>query len=155
MFTRQTAHALTARSPFAQSILTLLAAALFAVSAPAIADDDIDAVRATIFDYFDGLNERDEERLRRAFDPSAHLKSVTEDGTIRVEPIADAIGRWMAADAKSRNGVVLAIDVVDNEVARVVFDFDGEYTDFLTLLKLGGDWKIIDKVFVRNQEPGR
>ena len=126
-------------------------AALVAVfaAAPGHAQDDIDAVRAAVFDYFEGINEVSRERLDRAFDPSASLKSVTDDGTIRVEPIADAIRRWMAADPKSRAGTILSIEVHAGQVARVVFDFDGSYLDYLTLLKLEGQWKIVDKVFVR------
>ena len=59
--------------------------------------------------------------------------------------------RWMAAKPQPRAGVILSIDVSDEQVARVVFDFDGAYTDFLTLMKIDGRWKIIDKVFIRTQ----
>jgi len=137
------------RLSFSAAIRAMLIAAALAVSGAASAADDMAAIRATVFDYFEGINEKDRERLERAFDEGAYLKSVTDDGTVRAEPIADAIARWMKAEARSRSGAILSVDVVDGRVARVVFDFDGDYVDFLTLFKLDGEWKIIDKAFIR------
>lgn len=116
------------------------------------ADDtaDMTAIHTTVFDYFEGLNNQDEQRLERAFDPSAQLKSPSDDGTVRVEPISAAIARWLRGDNKqSRVGNITAVDITDGRIARVVFDFDGVYTDFLILMKLDGQWKIVDKVFIR------
>ena len=134
---------------FPAAIRAIVIAALLASSAPGFADDDIAAVRATVFDYFDGINEKDRERIDRAFDDSAYLKSVADDGTLRAEPIAEAKARWMEAAARSRTGSILSVDVFDGRVARVVFDFDGVYVDFLTLFKIDGEWKIVDKAFLR------
>lgn len=133
----------------------LLAALLMVIAMGPVratsANDDIDAIRAAVFDYFEGINEVDRERIERAFDGSASLKSVAEDGGIRVESIAEARNRWLKAEPQPRTGVILSLDVSDGKVARVVFDFDGAYLDFLTLLKIDGQWKIIDKVFIRTR----
>ena len=118
--------------------------------ARARAADELAAIRTAVFDYFEGINTADRARLERAFDPSAALKSVDPSGAIAVEPIADAIARWSRGEAARRRGVILSIDIADGEIARVVFDFDGAYTDFLTLANVGGRWKIIDKVFIRH-----
>jgi protease I len=109
---------------------------------------DSAAIRAAVFDYFEGINEVDEVRLRRAFAAHANLKSVSASGQLNVEPIEAAIGRWLAAAPQARSGAILSLDVADGGVARVVFDFDGRYTDYLTLMRLAGEWRIIDKVFV-------
>lgn len=136
-----------------RSLLSLLRFLLFGVclaaAISATAADDLTAIRDTVFDYFDGINTVDRERLERAFDSSAELKSVGESGMLEVEPIADAIARWMGAKAAERRGDILAVDMAGGEVARVVFDYDGAYVDFLTLVKLNGQWRIIDKVFIR------
>lgn len=112
------------------------------------AEGDLAAIRATVFDYFDGINEVSRERLERAFDASAELKSVGGDGDIVAQPIDVVIERWMAKAPAEREGEILSMDVTDGEIARVVFDYNGDYIDFLTLAKLQGRWKIIDKVFI-------
>lgn len=128
----------------------LLLAISVAIGGPVAAAEDTAAISATVFDYFDGINEVSRERLERAFDPAAALKSVGPSGALLVEPIGEAIDRWMRGKASSRTGTILAIDIdPDGQVARVVFDYDGAYTDYLSLAKLGGQWKIIDKVYVQ------
>ncbi|MEE4279325.1 MAG: nuclear transport factor 2 family protein [Halieaceae bacterium] len=112
------------------------------------AEGDFAAIRAAVFDYFDGINEVSRERLERAFDASAELKNVGDDGRIVAQPIAEVIERWMQKAPAVRRGEILSIDVTDGEIARVVFDYNGDYIDFLTLARVQGQWKIIDKVFV-------
>ena len=121
---------------------------LLGTAAGRSADGDFAAIRAVVFDYFDGINEVSRERLERAFDPGAELKNVGADGTIVAQPIDEVIERWMAKQPAARDGEILSIDVTDGEIARVVFDYNGDYIDFLTLAKVKGEWKIIDKVFV-------
>ncbi|MFK7829322.1 MAG: nuclear transport factor 2 family protein [Congregibacter sp.] len=131
----------------------VLLAASITISRPAYGADDHAAIRTAVFDYFEGINEVSRVRLERAFDSDAELKSVNASGALAAEPIADAIARWMHGDASTRRGEVLSVDLfgdaVGGQFARVVFDFDGAYIDLLTLAKLQGQWKIIDKVFVR------
>lgn len=129
-------------------LITLLGLCLF-TSGALFANDDLSAIRATVFDYLEGVNELSLVRLERAFDESAALKSVDKSGGLVVEPIANAIDRWMQGDPAHRSGKILSIALSDGPIARVVFDYDGAYVDFLTLAKLKGRWKIIDKVFIR------
>ncbi|WOJ92848.1 nuclear transport factor 2 family protein [Congregibacter variabilis] len=119
------------------------------VSDAVAANDEMPAIRAAVFDYFEGVNEVDLVRLERAFDEHAALKSVDHSGALVVEPIADAIDRWMQGEPATRSGKILSMELADGPVARVVFDYDGAYIDFLSLAKLKGQWKIIDKVFIR------
>jgi len=133
------------------SLIALVLVALVAAGGAGpvrAAEQDFAGIRAAVFDYFEGINEVSRERLERAFDPSAELKNVGEDGAIVRQPIAQVIERWMAKEPVRREGEILSIDVTDGEIARVVFDYNGAYIDFLTLAKVRGHWKIIDKVFV-------
>ena len=118
------------------------------VSAQGYDPVEADAIQTVVFDYFDGINTKNRKRIERAFSKTAQLKSPAEDGTVKFEPIADAIERWMEGKAKERIGKVLSIKVTEGQVAEVKFDFDGEFIDFLTLMKLNGQWKIVDKVFI-------
>ncbi|WP_008292919.1 nuclear transport factor 2 family protein [Congregibacter litoralis] len=131
-----------------KAVLSTLLTVLVLMFSSISSADDIDGVRAAVFDYFEGINEVSEVRLKRAFADTAALKSVGEKGDLRVEPISAAIGRWLAGTAKQRRGSIVSVDLSGYPIARVVFDFDGAYTDFLTLAKLKGQWKIIDKVFI-------
>ena len=145
-------HAVTCwpvRRSFTGLLGLMLLTACLTVSVSASAADELQAIRDTVFDYFEGINQVDRDRLERAFDPSAALKSVDESGALVVEPIADAMARWMRGQVTERRGDILSIDRAGGQVARVVFDFDGDYVDFLTLVKLNGHWRIIDKVFIR------
>ncbi len=134
----------------ARGIIAAAFALLSTLAAPSSWADgeDFSSIRAAVFDYFEGINEVSEERLRRAFDPSASMKNVGEDGSINAQPIEDVIARWLTKTPEARTGEILSIDVTDGEIARVVFDYNGDYLDFLTLAKVRGEWKIIDKVFV-------
>jgi hypothetical protein len=114
----------------------------------AAAGNDLYAIRAAVFDYFEGINEASLERLQRAFHPGAFLKSPAADGSLKIEPIAHAIERWVSAEPHPREGYIRSLEIVEGRLARVVFDFNGRYIDFLTLVKLQGRWKIIDKAFV-------
>ncbi|MFT4769966.1 MAG: hypothetical protein ACI8RN_003120 [Glaciecola sp.] len=135
--------------PFERWLASALLGLSLCLSGPVAADDEFTAIRATVFDYFEGINELSLDHLQRAFDANAALKSVDASGTLVVEPIADAIDRWMQSDAVQRRGKILSIDLSGGPIALVVFDYDGAYVDFLTLARLQGQWKIIDKVFVR------
>ncbi|TCO76081.1 nuclear transport factor 2 family protein [Chromatocurvus halotolerans] len=137
------------RRSFTGSLRLLLLAACLTAAVSASAADELAAIRDTVFDYFEGINQVDRDRLERAFDPSATLKSVDASGALVVEPIADAMARWMQGQATERRGDILSIDMAGGQVARVVFNFDGDYVDFLTLVKLDGHWRIINKVFIR------
>ena len=134
----------------ARNFLTLALCSLIILGTAPVqaADSEVAAVQATVYDYFEGINAKDRARLENAFDTSAQLKSPDGDGAVKVEPIADAIARWMSGEAQSRKGKILALEITDNQVAQVVFDYDGIFVDFLTLFKLDGQWKIVDKSFI-------
>lgn len=112
------------------------------------AADDFTAIRAAVFDYLEGINEVNRDRLERAFHPGAELKHVNEEGELVAQPIAAVIERWLAKAPAARTGEITSIDINGGSIARVVFDYNGEYVDFLTLAKTQGRWKIVDKVFI-------
>lgn len=109
---------------------------------------DFAAIHAVVFDYLEGINTVDRERLERAFHPGAELKSVDEEGGLLARPIGEVIDRWMNNAPGTRSGEVISMEINDGKIARVVFDYNGEYTDFLTVARVKGRWQIIDKVFI-------
>ena len=73
------------------------------------------------------------------------------DGVLSV-PIRDAIKKWTSRPADESWGKVLSIDIVDGRMAvsKVEMLYRGHiYIDLLSLYKINGDWKIVNKTFVR------
>ena len=117
--------------------------------------DDV-GVKEAVFAYFDGILNNDEQKLNRAFAiAGGHMKSIQQihGGTdvVKSQPMAEVLEGWKKLTFdKSMTGRILSMDIVDGSLATVVFDFGGAYTDILTLAKMNGTWKIINKVFIVN-----
>ncbi len=72
------------------------------------------------------------------------------DGVVSVL-IRDAIKRWTSRPADKSWGKVLSIDIVDGHMAAATVEmiYRGHiYLDLLSLHKINGDWKIVNKLFV-------
>ncbi|MCQ8186172.1 nuclear transport factor 2 family protein [Parvularcula maris] len=137
------------------------ALALFAL-APAQAMDpstDEQAIEAAVFDYFDGQGEKSEERLNRAFyGETAQMVGIlkTDDGSdeVRTWEMKDVITNWAEGEPseEERSGEIISMDIADGRLATVMFDSNGRFTDALTLAKIDGEWKIVQKVFIRQDQ---
>ncbi len=136
---------------------TLILACFLAVPAAAQSSDDKAAITAAVFDYFHGQGEASHERLLRAFDAD----NATMVGVIRGEDGKDAVRSWKdmnevlsswAANASppggDRAGEIISMNVVNDNLAVVLFRSAGNFYDALTLGKVNGQWKIIAKAFV-------
>ena len=134
----------------------LLVAGSTLVAAMGDSDADDKAVREVVDSYFKGVTQTDRSLLEKAWDtPNAHMKYVRkdEDGkeAVHVIPIAKAFDNWLSREAPSSTGRVLSLDIVDGKMAMVKYQFiygKTDYTDCLSLYKINGDWKIVNKVFV-------
>lgn len=127
--------------------------------APALAGDgDEEAITAAVFDYFEGQGERSAERLNRAFHAeTAQMVGVMdgEDGTdVRTWAMNETIPRWSEGEPSTddRVGKIMSMNIADGRLATVMFDSDGRFYDALTLAKIDGEWKIVQKVFVRQDQ---
>ena len=137
--------------------LVLLTAlwSLLLISPLAAKDDDYSAIEATVFNYFDGYKAGDRARLNRAFDLKTGRMMTAqkqEDGSdaMTVWPITDVIDGWVKKGPRTDDmvGKILSVDIAGSQIATVTFDFNGAYTDILTLAKIGDDWKIVNKLFI-------
>lgn len=116
---------------------------------------EIAEVEKTLRVYFDGLYEGDTSKLGEAFHPLSHLYSVSADGAPADLPRAD----WFKMvesrpSAKSqgseRRDRIVSIDFSGpaTAFAKVECQIPPRYfTDYLTLLKIGGRWQVIAKAF--------
>ncbi|GAB4541845.1 MAG: hypothetical protein Tsb0010_19120 [Parvularculaceae bacterium] len=139
----------------------ILAAAAFALAPVAafaqsdVSDDEL-AVREAVHGYFWGRQNGDQERLAAAFDQEyGDMKYVADgdDGEIvQIVSLRDFAARLNRPIPNDSHGRILSMDIVDGKMAWVKFLIDTENTDFvdyLMLYKRNGEWRIVNKMFVR------
>jgi hypothetical protein len=108
-------------------------------------------VRAAIEHYLRGHATGSGEHHRRAFHPEAKLFFTREGRLAQMtseEYISRSPGR-PAADEAQRRRRVESVDVTgDAAVAKVVLEYPQvTFTDYMSLLKIDGEWKIVNKTF--------
>lgn len=123
---------------------------------------EIDLIKITIENYYNGYINRDFLLLEKAFD--------IENGTMKVPVLKDEkiigfenhffknlIQKWRSREKLSEDILkkcalnILTIDVVDQQMASTKISMKVDtitYIDILSLQKIGDDWKIINKIFV-------
>lgn len=130
-----------------KKILLLLFLSLPALSFAQQAE--IKSITHTVNLYFEGMMERNAEKLEEAFLPEAKLIGYRGD-QLFVTPFAE----WAAGTAKGSprdpaqfSNEIKAIRIVGNmAMAETELYWPGiYYYDFLTLIKVGETWKIVHK----------
>ncbi len=111
-------------------------------------------ITRTIGVYFDGLYEGDTEKLASIFHPACHLFA-HDDGKL----LDWSREHWFevvrqrgapAAQGHARHDRIVSIDMSDENTAVVTCECaipPRYFTDFLTLIRVEGDWKIVSKSF--------
>ena len=116
---------------------------------------DYNAIAEVIEHYVDGARSGSGEDMKPAFHEDA-----TIFGYVGADLLAGPIRQlfdWNDANgpATALQARIASIDLVDT-VATVRLELDDwtghRFTDLFTLLKLGGQWKIVNKVFHLHQE---
>jgi len=113
----------------------------------------------TLAVYFDGLHHSDTDRLARVFHPRASYVTATEAEANGEEPLLLTMGEYFpiverrpspASRGEARRDRVISVEFAGpvTAFARVECAIAPKrFTDFLTLIKVGGRWQIIAKVF--------
>lgn len=129
------------------ALAPLAGAVLLTAAARADRSADEAAIRATIQHYFDGGMS-----VRRAFHPTARMTFVRD--SLIVVPIEDYIRRVEESAGKDggwKEKRIASIDIANTAaVARLeLASGDNRVTDYMTLLKIDGQWLIVNKTFSR------
>ncbi|HEU4596156.1 MAG TPA: nuclear transport factor 2 family protein [Pyrinomonadaceae bacterium] len=114
------------------------------------------AVRQAIEHYFRGHATGQGEHFRKVFHPESKLFAVREGKFWQLtseQYIARAPGKAPADEAQRKRSVE-SVDVSGNAaIAKVVLDYpEVKFTDYMSLLKIDGEWKIINKTFYSEQK---
>ncbi|HEX6643387.1 MAG TPA: nuclear transport factor 2 family protein [Gemmatimonadales bacterium] len=134
--------------------LAALALAVAGSVAATYENPDEAAVRATIQNYFDGGSS-----VRKAFHPSARMTFIADSGFTLV-PIEQYIAR-VEEGARQNPGNrgfaekrIADIDITgDAAVAKLELgNAQVSVTDYMTLLRIDGQWLIVNKSFTRQRK---
>ena len=109
------------------------------------------AVRESVQHYLNGLKHNDVESLKRAFYPEAKLFFVKKDQLGQLTQDQWYKGFAASAGQEEKGDLqIAALDITGNAASvKVVEVYEKtKYTDYLSLLKFSGGWKIVNKIYV-------
>lgn len=109
------------------------------------------AVRAAVSLYLQSHATGDGQHVSKAFHPELKLMFV-RDGQLMQRTAAEYISGFRgqpAADEAQRKRWIELVDVTGSAaIAKVVLDYPtAKFADYFTLLKINGEWKIMNKTF--------
>jgi len=133
--------------------LTAVVLTVSAVSASAqTAEAEASAARVPLENYLRGHATGDPEFMRKAFHTEGSLIFI-RDGKYTTRSFADYIAGMSgkpAPDEEKRKRWIESVDVSGNAAfGKIVLDYPTvRFVDYMTLLKINGEWKIVNKTFV-------
>lgn len=130
------------KSPFFALMLILTT---FSLSAQ---DSDLQAIEAILNDYMIGGTERDGERVTSAFHETAMMKFI-RGGEYKEVNAKDFFGNPKPGAPLERTNEIVSIDISGNVgMAKLRLRYaDKQFIDYMTLMKVDGEWQIVNKVF--------
>ncbi len=135
----------------AKSKLIAAVMALF-LSFTLFAQDDEKGVKACLENYMSGEG----DRVERAFHPSAAMKYIdVQSGEFKDVPIAEYIARVKANTSKNERKIEIISLNVEGTAAQAKIKIDNGKQilyDYMNLLKVNGEWKIVSKIFSRKNK---
>jgi hypothetical protein len=136
-----------------RSMLLAVVATLLVAPAARAQDPEEAGIRAALEHYLQGHATGDGAHFQAAFHPIANLYWVAGDTLAQrtsAAYIAGAPGR-PAPDEAQRTRRIVSIDYAGTAaMAKIELDYPTvRFVDYMSLLKIGGEWKIVNKIFVR------
>jgi hypothetical protein len=119
-------------------------------------------INKTLDLYFDALHEGDIWKLKQVFHPNAHLYSATGDAFVDLsfEDYLQMVAERPSPQSQSqeRTGRVVLVDQSGPNSALVKVEASvkpRDFIDYLTLLRIDGQWKIISKTYHFTEQGSR
>lgn len=132
--------------------LLLVAATVILLSLTAGAQSDEAAVKTCLEHYMSG----DGNRMEIAFHPSATMKYIDyKTAEFKDVPIAEFIARAKANTSKSERKIEIVSMNMEGNAAQAKIKIEMEKVilfDYMNLLKINGEWKIVSKIFSRKDK---
>lgn len=112
---------------------------------------DYHLVEQTVNYYLDGGTNNDFNTLKKAFHETATMKYITKEGYKEVNALEFFSG-MDASKPKSNRKTRIADITISGHAANARLEIEYEnfsFIDFMNLLKIDGEWKIVNKIFYR------
>ena len=138
-------------APFLLALCLTSASAGHLAAQPASGSPDDAAVRAVVERYLHGLKFNDTTSFHTAFWPQALLLFVERDGSLGQLTQAAWYKMFAASAGKEEEGElrIEAVDVTKDAASVKVVEVypKSVYTDYLNLLRVSGQWRIVNKIY--------
>lgn len=119
-----------------------------------MSSEDKAKIEQTVLDYYRAMCAGDGNWTRKVFDQEARFWG-GRDGTAVRRGLDEFVSMIeMPSLAGTDNATVELVDLAgDIAIAKIVDDFRGRtYTDYLSLIREGSEWKIVTKLFWAHPE---
>lgn len=134
----------------------VLCIVLLLVGTLGYSQSEIENINKVLYHYIDGTANGEPDRLKKAFDENFNLYFVAND-SLRVWSGKQYVAGVKPGRKSNRIGKVLSIDYEGNAaIAKIEILMPARkriYTDYLMLLKIKDEWKIIHKSFTFKPYP--
>jgi hypothetical protein len=132
--------------------LLLMTATVIFLSLKTHAQTDETAVKTCLEHYMSG----DGNRMEIAFHPSATMNYIDyKTGEFKDVPIAEFIARVKSNTSKTERTIeIVSMNIEGNAAqAKIKIETDKVFMyDYMNLLKINGEWKIVSKIFSRKDK---
>jgi hypothetical protein len=120
------------------------------------AQTELELITSTVMDYIEGTANGEPDRISNAFHEDLNLYAI-DNGKLVSRSGQQYIGNFKPGKKYNRIGNIVSIDY-ENDAAmakvRVLMpDMKRMYTDYLLLLKVEGQWKVIHKSYTYVEYP--
>jgi Putative lumazine-binding len=141
--------------------ITALLFALMIGTLPFLEKSDVSseaaAARVPLEHYFKAHATGNGDFIRKAFLPEARVMAFRDGKLLNLsaEEFASRFDGKPAPDEAQRQRRIESLDITGNAaIAKLVLDYPTvTFTDYMSLLKIDGEWKIAGKVFFSDRKP--
>ena len=130
----------------------IVTVAVLFLSIAGMTQNDNAGARACLENYMSG----DAARVEQAFHTSASMKYIDiSNGEFKDVPIADYIARVKANTTKSERKIEIVELNVEGTAANGKIKIETDKVimyDYMNMLKINGEWKIVSKIFSRQNK---
>lgn len=146
------------KNAFILSVILSIIGSLFFTYKTMSNEREKELVKIPLENYLKGHETGNPEFMRKAFYTQGNMTFVRDDKyTAKTfdEFIAGFKGT-PAADEAQRKRWIESIDIEGNAaIGKIILDYpNGKFTDYMTLLKIDGEWKIVNKSFYLEPKNG-
>ncbi|WP_190809832.1 nuclear transport factor 2 family protein [Flagellimonas sp. S3867] len=116
-------------------------------------ESDYQLIEKTLNYYMEGGSNRDFDTLKKAFHDTATMKYITEEGYKEVNALEFFSGMKSGSRVDRVNRIAEITISGHAANARLELEYkDFTFVDFMNLLKIDGEWKIVNKIFYKRMD---